>query len=239
VTTDDLPRDVGTITEAIFEGEAYLGAGQLSKQDMAKYLPSLPLHRDAERYYQEAELLPSEARFDWLRATWTVLGCLVMLTTGYKGIIMLRRARTGNCLARRILAIPLEADFRVSAQRILRFREEIQERVRRRWWRWGELDKDRWRYLGTLIQERVAEAKGNLTRAFVVEIRALMKDSELSEAERRHRCQSIEDRIMEFFARGELDASQQKILRELLKEGGQKNKVANGSKAATHASQQS
>jgi len=224
VTTEKLRGDVRTITKAIFEGEAYLGltkltkegVKKLTKEDMAKHLPSLPLHPDAEQYYKKAKLLPSDPRFDWLRATWTTLGCLVMITAGYKGLIMLRRSRTGNEIGRRILAIPIEASARDSVQRLLKIRDEIQERVRRRWWLWGELDKHRWRYLRDLIHDRIGESKENLTRAFVAEIRDVTADPELDETTRQQRYRSIEARIWEFFQKAELDPSQQRMLRELI-----------------------
>ncbi|MHA2065944.1 MAG: TAXI family TRAP transporter solute-binding subunit [Candidatus Thorarchaeota archaeon] len=224
VTTEKLRYDVKTITKAIFEGEAYLGltkltnegVQKLTKEDMAKHLPSLPLHPDAEQYYQKAKLLPSDPRFDWLRATWTTLGCLVMITTGYRGLIMLRRRRTGNEIGRRILAIPTEASARDSVQRLLKIREEIQERVRRRWWRWGELDKHRWRYLRDLIHDRIGESKENLTRTFVAEIRGVTTNSELDETMRQQRYRSIETCVWQFFQEAELDPSQQKMLRELI-----------------------
>jgi len=158
---------------------------------MAKHLPSLPLHPDAELHYKKAKLLPSDPRFDWLRATWATLGCLVMIVAGYKGLIMLRRDRTGNRISRRILAIPLEASFRDSVERLLKIRDEVQERVRRRWWQRGELDKHRWCYLHDLIHDRIGESKENLTRAFVAEIRDAMADVELDETTRQQRCRSM------------------------------------------------
>ncbi|MHC4175164.1 MAG: TAXI family TRAP transporter solute-binding subunit [Planctomycetota bacterium] len=218
VTTGSLPFDVKTITNAVCEGDAFLG---IAGNTMAKHLPSLPLHPDAERHYKKAKLLPSDPRFDWLRATWTTLGCLVMITAGYKGLIMLRRSRTGNEIGRRILAIPLEAIARDSVGRLLEIRDEIQQRVRRRWWRLGELDKHRWRYLRDLIHDRIGEAKENLTRAFVAEIRNVAHDPELDKTTRKQHYRSIEARIWEFFQKAELDPSQQKLLCELLRETGE------------------
>jgi hypothetical protein len=131
---------------------------------------------------------------------------------------VLRRNRTANEIGRRILAIPLEATIQDSVRRFIKIRDEIQDRVRRRWWRFGELDKLRWRYLRDLVHDRIGEAKENLTRTFVMEIRTVMTDTELSDAERQQRCRSIEIRVLELFAKGELDPSQQKILRELTRE---------------------
>jgi TRAP transporter TAXI family solute receptor len=238
VTTEDLPArfPVRDITEAIFDGEAYLGIEGLTKETMAERLPSLPLHPGAEKHYKTEDVLGLKPPpMHWLRKSWTILGCLTMLLTvmlipGYTGLIILRRNRTTNEIGRRILAIPLEASTRDSVQRLLKIRDEIQERVRRRWWRWGELDKHRWRYLRDLIHDRIGEAKENLTRAFVVEIRAVVNDREMDETGRRQRYRAIEDRILEYFEKAELDPSQQKMLRELLRERGQQHAKAKESK---------
>jgi len=238
VTTEDLPErfPVRDITEAIFHGEAYLGIEGLTKEAMAERLPSLELHSGAEKHYKTEEILGlSPPPMHWLRQTWTILTCLTMLVTvmfipGYTGLIIVRRNRTANEIGRRILAIPLGASVQHSVQRLLNIRDEIQERVRRRWWRWGELDKHRWRYLRDLLHDRIGEAKENLTRAFVIEIRAVMSNTELTDARRQKQCRSIENRILEFFGKGELDPSQQKILRELLRECGQQNAKTRESK---------
>jgi TRAP transporter TAXI family solute receptor len=233
VTTEDLKFNVETITEAIHKWGDLLG---VAGSTMAKELPSIPLHTDAQQYYEKAGLLPSEPpllhRLQWM---WYILGCLTMLITvmlipGYTGLIVLRRSRTGNEIGRRILAIQLEANARDSVQRLLKIREEIQERVRRRWWQWGELDKHRWRYLRDLIHDRIGEAKENLTRAFVAEIRDMTHNQELEKATRKQRYRSIEGRILEYFEKAELDPSQQKMLRELLRETIQQDVKAKESK---------
>ncbi|MHC4331498.1 MAG: TAXI family TRAP transporter solute-binding subunit, partial [Planctomycetota bacterium] len=238
VTTLDLPKQfpVRDITEAIFKGEAYLGIEGLTKIAMARRLPSLSLHPGADKHYKtEEDLGLNPPSMHWLRQTWTILGCLTMLITvmfipGYTGVIILRRNRTANAIGRRILAIPTEASFRDSVERLLKIRAEIQERVRRRWWRWGELDKHRWRYLRDLIHDRIGEAKENLTRAFVTEIRAVTNATELTNAERRKQCRSIENCILEFFEKAELDPSQQKILRELVRDVNQQLATSSASR---------
>jgi TRAP transporter TAXI family solute receptor len=226
VTTGDLPlEDVRIITKAIFENLPYLNITDLTKENMAAIeLDSPPLHAGAEEYYRDAGLLLIEPSLLYdLRVTWTILGCLTMLVTvlclpACTGLLVLRRNRTANEIGRRILAIPLEATIQDSVRRFIKIRDEIQDRVRRRWWRFGELDKLRWRYLRDLVHDRIGEAKENLTRTFVMEIRTVMTDTELSDAERQQRCRSIEIRVLELFAKGELDPSQQKILRELTRE---------------------
>jgi len=221
VTTEDLDFDVEAITEAIHKWRDLLG---IKGNTMSKGLSSVPLHPDAEAFYEKAGLLPSEPpllhRLQWM---WYILGCLTMLITvmfipGYTGLIFLRRSRTGNEIGRRILGIPLEANARDSVQSLLNIRDEIQKRVRRRWWRWGELDKHRWRYLRDLIHDRIGEAKENLTRAFVAEIRDMAHNPKLDKAMRKQQYRSIEGRILEYYEKAELDPSQQKMLRELLRE---------------------
>ncbi len=236
VTTTGLPEgDVKTIAKVVFEGMAYLPVKDLTKKGMAEDLPSLALHPGAVQYYKEAGLLPSESLLQRLQKTWYILGCLTMLITvmfipAYTGLIILRRSRTGNEIGRRILAIPIEASVRDSVQRLLKIRDEIQKRVRRRWWKWGELDKHRWRYLRDLIHDRIGEAKENLTRAFVAEIRDVARNHKLDRATRKQRYRSIEDRILEYFEKAELDPSQQKMLRELLRETSQQDAKTKESK---------
>jgi TRAP transporter TAXI family solute receptor len=210
VTTEDLPFDVGTITRAVFEGEAFLGV----RANMADDLSSLPLHPDAERYYKEAGFLPSKPPIDWLAVTWRTLASLVILIGGYKGLIRWRRDRISNEIARRLLAIPVDEDVPDSVQRLQDLRREIRDRVRRRWWRPGELDKTRWRYLRDLIDQRTKEAKDNLTRALAAEIRAAVPRPDTATAGQRYRL--IEHRLWDYFEKGELDVAQRDALCHLL-----------------------
>ncbi len=210
VTTEDLPFDVGTITRAVFEGEAFLGV----QENMAEDLPSLPLHPDAEGYYKQAGFLPSKPPVDWLAVTWRALASLVILIGAYKGIIRLRRDRVGNEIARRVLAIPVDENVPDSVQRLQDVRREIRDRVRRRWWRPGELDKTRWRYLRDLIDHRIKEAKENLMRALAAEIRAVAPRPNAATAGQRY--EFLEHRLWDYFERGELDVVQRDALTQLL-----------------------
>jgi len=232
VTTEDLPPDKGReITEAVFENLPFLDIDRTKEGMAAIELDSLPLHAGAEEYYRDAGLLLIEpSLLHNLKVTWTILGCLTLAIPACTGLMVLRRNRTSNGIGRRILAISLEATVQDSAQKFLKIRDEIQQRVRRRWWRFGELDKQRWRDLRDLIHDRIGEAKENLTRAFVREIRAVMTDAELSAAERQQKCRSIENRVLRLFSKGELDPSQQKILRELARECSQQNAETKESK---------
>ncbi len=216
VTTEDLPFDVNTITKAIFEGEAFLDI-EGGKNAMAKDLSSLPLHRAARVYYQKAGYLPSKPPIDWLAHTWRGLASLVILIAGYKGLITLRRDKTSNEIARRVLAIPLKGSVLGSIEKLLEIREEIQVRVRKRWWRPGELDKPRWKYLHDIIDGQIQEAKESLTLALVSEIRTVVLDDDIDEATRRKRQNELEKRIWMFFENGKLDASHHAMLLGKLK----------------------
>jgi hypothetical protein len=155
--------------------------------------------------------------------TWRVLAILVILISGYRGLLKLRRDRTFNEMSRKIIAIPVEARYRESVATLLEMRVEIQNRVRKRWWNSGELDKGRWRYLYDLVNDRVGEAKDNLMRELAAKVRVLADDSELDNAARREHLQSTAARISDYFEKGELDAAQRAILRALIEESNQGN----------------
>ena len=215
VTTENLPFDVYAITKAIIEEEAYFSISGGAKA-MAGQLPSIPLHPSAERYFKEAGYLPAKPGIDWLTVTATLLVILGSLTGGYRGLIKLRRDRTSNQIGREILGIPLEAEVRDSAERLLAIRDDIQERVRRRWWRAGELDRPRWDYLHGLISDLISEAKENLTRKLATDIRAAVRLDDQSQQQQR--LDSIEHRIWDYFENGELQATQKEMLGQLLEE---------------------
>jgi TRAP transporter TAXI family solute receptor len=222
VTREGGSRDVRDITQAVFQGAAFLGT---AVDSLAQELPSLPLHPDARRYYEEAGLLPNEPGPDLLKMVYYLLAILVIVFTAYRGLMMgllkWRRDRTFSQVARQTLAIRVDADILDSVRRLVTTRDEIEERVRRRWWQTGELDKRRWRYLYDLIRDRITEAKDNLTRELVSEIRAVAATPTLDETTRHERDQSIELRVWEYFENGELETSQRDMLLQLLHTIGQ------------------
>lgn len=224
VTTEDLPANVEKITRTIFKGAAYLGIDGDPKK-MAEPLPSLPLHPGAKEYYQKAGLLPAPPHpfdwlFVWLTATWRTLAIMVMLVAGYKGTIMLKRDRTANEIGRRIFAISTEATEQGSATKLSEIRQEIQDRVRRRWWFPGELDKPRWQFLRDIIDARIEEAKGKLMLALVAEIRATAQANVKEGVAAQVLFNALTLRVWDFFERGELDASQHGLLLKLIQERG-------------------
>ena len=84
--------------------------------------------------------------------------------------------------------------------------------MRWRWWRLGELDKNRWRYLHDLINDRIKGARENLTRAIAEEIRAVDQEIGLDDAARLVSFQSLQERVWRCFEKSELDASQHGML---------------------------
>jgi TRAP transporter TAXI family solute receptor len=219
VTKDDLPQ-ARRITEAVFEGAAFLGI-KGGGNTMARKLDSLPLHPEAETYYQEADYLPTplttkDRIFEWLHATWRFMAILVIVVAGYSGFIKLKRNRTSNRIGRRILGISVDANEPKSVMKLFLIQEEIRERVRQRWWQLGEIDKPRWRYLQDLINDSIMEAKENLTRSLVVEIRRNLDDDSLDDEARMERQTALKRRVGTVFEKGEIAESQYWLLIKLI-----------------------
>ena len=221
VTRENLPQfDVGKITRVLFEGAAFLG---IDEKTMAADLPSLPLHRAAEAYYQEASHLPSPPPFgelleSWLGATWKGLAIIVILTAGYQGLLKLRRGRVHNEVARRIFEISVSASELHSVQRLVIIRSEIDGRVKSRWWTSDELDRSRWQVLVNLIESRKKEAQENLTRALLREMRAHRAQGDLDAAQRRELYAALEERSWQHLENGELDEPQHSLLLKVIRE---------------------
>jgi TRAP transporter TAXI family solute receptor len=216
VARSDLPFEVRRLTKAVFESAAFLGVDE-GPAMMARSLPSLPLHPEAEVYYRSAGYLPSPPSIDWLTVTWRSLAIIVMLAAGYQGMLRIRRDRTTNDLARMILRLPVGHTTTDSVQRLVEVRDsELGDRVQRQWWQSGELDKGRWRYLHDLTNERIKEAKENLTAGLAEELRKLASDRRLDTPEGQETLRKIEARVWAYFQKGELDASHQALLLEVL-----------------------
>ena len=223
VGSEDLPFDVARkITEALFEGEAFL-ALEGGREAMAASLKSLPLHPGAQAYYEREGLIPR----DWwkpswgevLNNSWRVLAIVVILIAGVQGILKLRRDRTSNEIGRRILAVPLGSTEPDSVGRLLRIRrEEIRERAISRWWRLGELDKSRWRHLYDLINLRIVGAQANLARSLSKEFRKIAEETGPEDASRIERIRSFEERTCRYFEKGELDGAQHGLLLDVIRE---------------------
>ena len=224
VTHKDFSDDVArTITAAIFDGADFLGIEGGAKT-MAKEMKSLPLHEGAKISYEKRGYAPR----DWWKlrweevvgVAWRILAILVILIGGYQGLLRIRRDRTSNEIGRRVLAISLDPDEPNSVRQLLEIRDgEIRDRVLRRWWHAGELDKTRWRFLHELINDRIKAAKEHLTAALADSLRKVAQETCSNSTERREHLRSLEGRVWQYFQKGELDASHQAMLLEVLKEG--------------------
>lgn len=243
VTNADLPFDVETITEAIFEGAAFLGIGGSALEVtapsittgedtqkrllrfMAQDLPSLPLHPGAKAYYERVGLLPHDPGFvdlfyDWLTATWRGLAVLLILVTGYIGFISLTRDRTSNRIGREIFKIVLDdGDSSPVSQlkRLAKKRAVINELVPQRYFQ-EDLDKPRWRELNDLIEYWMGVAKDNLTRDLADEIGSDSSDESLIDKQRLDRGKDLSQRVRKHFEDDELEASQYEMLTKLIQQ---------------------
>jgi TRAP transporter TAXI family solute receptor len=218
VAREDLPFDVETITRAVFEGAAFLGISQ-TIEDMARELPSLPLHPGAEAYYKAEDIVPSP-RVDWLTVAWRSLAILVFLFTGYRGFTAWRRERTAAKISKRILHVPLGSDYDHSVEDLLRIRREARDRAQRQSWQRGELDEARSRTLVELIGEKIEVAKLNLQSSLLRELRSF-RTSEPDPTTRLPNLADLEKRIWVHLENGELNASQHQLILEFIREDGQ------------------
>ena len=188
---------------------------------MAEDLPSIPLHADAEEYYREAGLLPrrptfAQALFDWLSVTWRTLAVFLMIAADYKGIIGLKRDHAADKIYRRALASFVRPPTRETVKHFLDLRDETNERVGRRWWELGELDRARWRSLVDILNEILDDKKEGLARSLCKEAWSVARDEALDEPTRRERQKALEMRVSKAFERGELDTAQHGMLLDLL-----------------------
>ena len=178
----------------------------------------------AEAHYRKAGLLGTPPpSFDkrivtWLQSFWYIATIIVILIGGFSTALKFRRARTGNKFGRRILAVPIGAADPRSADKLMEIRNEIRECVRRRWWQLGklELDRERWRKLFDLINDRIAESRENMTQALAKEAYAIAIDTDLWH----ERMRMFEERVSAHFESGDIDASQLQLLREMIRESG-------------------
>ena len=224
VTTTDIDSvNVGQITRVLFEGAAFLNV-EGGEETMAMNIPSLPLHPEAVSYYQHKGFLPRpltviENTAEWVETAGQALTILVILVAGYKGVVKLRRDQTANEIGRRIFQAPVSTRDAHSVQRLVIIRSEIDDRVKQRWWAPKELDKSRWRDLQLLINSRISQAKENLTRVLLAEIRAVRAQGDLDSAQRGELLASVEERSWKHLENGELDQSQHDLLSKLVIEG--------------------
>jgi hypothetical protein len=194
---------------------------------MAQDLSSIELHPGARLAYEKEGILPSttvtwqDVMGLWDRiigVIWRALAILVILVGGYQGLLKLRRDRTSNRLGRQILDIPVRPREREAIFRLRDKGSEILDRVNRRYYRAGELDKTRWRLLNEIIGGRLNEAKDKLTRRLAHEIRVASREPGVDPATRRKHIHSLEQSVWESYEEGVLDASHHGLLLEVIRE---------------------
>ena len=141
---------------------------------------------------------------------------LVILVGAYQGIIKFLRDRTANEIGRRLFGISVEPTETRSVSKLVQIRREIRERVRRRWWQGGEINKDRWRVLDGLVNTGIQEAKEHLERALITEIRKPSASAASESEGASTRLAELRERIWTHLENGELDAEQRQRLFDIL-----------------------
>jgi TRAP transporter TAXI family solute receptor len=215
VTTENPAVEAGEMTRALFEGVGHLGV-EGGTDTLKEDLPSLKLHPSAAIYYRKAGYLPSPPRFRWLAPTYTTLAILVILIGAYNGLSTLRRDRTTDRIARQIFHVSVSAGEESSVQKLLAIREQIGERVGHHRWRFGEIDRSRWKTLAELIDLRITEAKENLLQSLVSEIGTIRGEADISDDSRRYRMSQIAERSWKHLENGELSKDQYDLLTKLM-----------------------
>lgn len=207
------------ITTAIVEGLDYL-PGRLERKDLAEDLPSIPLHAGAKAAYEEAGLLPPKARPEWLSwwvtVIWKTLAIIIILLGAHQGMLKFRRDATANRFGREVNRISTDATVPHSVERLRALQKRIRERVIMRWWQPGEINRARWLPLNELIEARIVEARENLARGVIGDIRALKSVEDV--AERRERAGAMRDLVWTHVDAGELDRAQALRLLDVLGE---------------------
>ena len=137
VANDQLTKEMAKeIANTMLEGLDFLPGDDLKKEHLAAELPSLPLHPGAREAYEEAGLLPSEPRPDWLpfwlNVTWKTLASIVILIALAKGLLKLRRDGTANWVGRRVNHVSLDSSEPHSVEKLRAIQNEIRSRVARR-----------------------------------------------------------------------------------------------------------
>lgn len=214
VAREPVEVDIEEVTRAIFEDAAYLdiaGGTETMKLDLA----SLPLHPAAKRYYLEKGYLPSKPGIDWLTPTWRSLAIVVMIAAGLNGLLVLKKNRISKLEARNIHEVSL-APGENSVTKLLQIESRIQDRVKMMWWNLEELDNTKWRELEDLIDNRIEEARRNLMRKFLEEIRLVGENIRLSDPEKAENFRSLEGQIWTHLENGELSESQQSFLQRVI-----------------------
>ena len=144
------------------------------------------------------------------------LAILALLFGGLKGLIMLRRERTSKLETQTIRETSVEAGGPGSVRKLQEIRARINRRVRMKWWNLQELDSPRMRELEDLIDNRIREARLNLSKALLAEVRAHGTDSDMDDAEPLKWYDLFEEQVWIHLESGELDESQHDFLHKII-----------------------
>jgi hypothetical protein len=177
---------------------------------MARPLPSLPLHKSAEQYYQDSGQLPPVQTRDWLNLVGQLFGMLVVLGAGFKGLNTLVRVYTRDELTNRIFAIDPEAEDSIAALMVIR--ADIRAQALRSWWNPRDLRTAHLRELESLLSDRVTEAQGHVEARLLSEIRDVRADSSREP-------QTIRQHLWDYLHSGQLPPVRYELLLRLLEKG--------------------
>ncbi|MFC1553364.1 TAXI family TRAP transporter solute-binding subunit [candidate division KSB1 bacterium] len=218
MTREDLDFDVKKITEAAHK------LAKIPPEDVGIFfeeLSSILLHPDAEDFYKDKKLIASR---DWaasitilVNILWKSLATIVIILAGYKGIITVKRSGASKLMARMIHEVSISASEPDSVMKLLKIKEEIEERVKMKWWQSEELNESQWQELENLSDQMINGARENLTRALLVEIRTINQERNEDEAAKLERYSSLKKRIWVCVENGELTESQYSFLIGIIK----------------------
>jgi TRAP transporter TAXI family solute receptor len=213
VATNELD-DVKAITNAIIRAASFLGL-EGGPDQMAKYLPSLGLHPDADEAYREEGYLPSEQEPNPYELIAAVLSILVIVLGSAKASRALVRERIVNRIKGQILDVKIDHGHRGAILELFAIRTELRQRARRKWWHPGQLDKSRWNDVRETMDSCMQEARSTLMRSLLSDVHALAAGNEASKAQS---VSSLRQQVWLHAAQGELGESQLSLILQALEE---------------------
>lgn len=207
VTTKDAPIDVHAVTRALFEAAAFLRIKGGPKA-MARSTPSLPLHPEAKRYYEEAGYLPqAPARLERFAMIWYLLAIIATLIAIFEVGHRILRIRSRDMFINQILSTdtgsPGALDELIDIQR------KVREQFLKSWWNPRDLGAGQLRELETLLVAQMVEAREYLESALLQQIREAKDDDPATNS-------SLEQRLWSSLQSGKLSASQYELMTRLL-----------------------
>lgn len=203
------------ITRAIFEGRGLLE--NLEVDTLKQDIPSIPLHDQAKRYYQECGYLAADERWEWERSIPTLGGVLTLFLSLWAAVIAFNDRKAANQLTTRILAVDLRADNTRAAQELNQCRDEV--RSPSRWRPFVRMDLNRWRVLTELIERNLQFAHREKTKYLAMRLRAIQSDGSSSPADLGQRLATFRAFVDGLLANGELEPTGYEFLLRLMSLG--------------------